>query len=83
MNYQNEDYLAKKIAEEIVQRQKETYNRRIYRAWRIALIGACILTGFFTIVFTLVFPFFSFVMFPPFVILLIITIRYCKKHPKI
>ena len=81
MSYYDEDYLAKKIAEETVKQQIGAYNRHRIRVLRIALIGTTIIFSIFMLLF-LAIPFMFMAGLPVYMILLIITILYCKKHPK-
>ena len=45
MSYHNDDYLAKKIAEETVKEQKKAYNKAKIKRGRFILTGTCILFG--------------------------------------
>ena len=74
--YNNDDYLASKIAEETVKKQKEAFNKRREKAIKYSLIFATVATGIFTIPFAFISPSVLIV----FVIILIITLQYCKKH---
>lgn len=78
MAYQNDaNYLAKKIAEETVKKQKEMLNKRREMALKYTLIFVTVITGIFVVPFALISPS-SLIVFA---ILLIVTIRYCKNHP--
>ena len=81
MNY-NDDYLAKKIADEQYRTYAEAFERRRIRCWKIALIGTSILMTIFVLLFTSIITIFLPMFIIPYILLLAITIRYCKKHPK-